>query len=116
MNDQSALFDATPAPMRPWQRSTRLDPARTDGIERVSRNTPEDWAERFDAEVERRAGIGDEFSVYEVLEVVGKPEDVHPSAIGARMRVASTRGIVRKVGHARRVSHGDDVVLWAGVA
>jgi hypothetical protein len=95
--------------------TTTLDQARLDGIAAVTAKTPADWANAFDQEV-LNTPIGAQLTVYDVTDVIGKPEGVHPSAIGARMRAASRKGLVVKVGHARRVKHGDDVTLWERVA
>jgi hypothetical protein len=92
-----------------------IDPARVKGIESVLSNTPPDWANTFDTELARLAETGNEFSVYDVLAAAGRPpEEVHPSAIGARMRVASNKGVIRKSGFAERASHGDVVAMWVG--
>lgn len=88
-----------------------IAPERLEGIAAVGANTPSDWCDAFDKHIES-IPIGTRFSVYDVLLVVGRPQGVHPSAIGARMRAVSTQGLVTKVGHARRESHGDDVTLW----
>lgn len=115
MSDQGELFQSKPADdgLRPWQRSG-LAPEREAGIASVSANTPTQWAEAFDRVVEEFAKIGREFNVYDVLGLVGQPEDVHPSAIGARMRMAASRGIIHKIGFAERSKHGDVVTLWTG--
>lgn len=113
-NQQGVMFgDAVVEVAKPWQTSS-IAPERIEGIQRVDETAVPSWKDAFDAEVERLATARTAFTVYDVLDVVGQPEGVHPSAIGARMRANATKGIVKKHGVAARTHHGDYVTEWIG--
>lgn len=91
--------------------------ARDEGVDRVWRNTDEHWRVDALAAIEYLARSGRQFCSEDLRAIVGDPPE-HYNAMGAAFRVASRRGLIRKVGWttATRPSlHATDLRLWEGV-
>ena len=84
------------------------------GIESVLRHTPESYRENFLALVENLPH-GYRFTGERLRELAGDPPS-HHNAMGALMRTAALRGLIRKTGtvvKAQRPSrHSADLALW----
>jgi hypothetical protein len=89
------------------------------GQARASAVQPQDWKDRVDAEISRRARQGDPFTADDVSAVVGDSPTGSQGAMGARFSHAARRGVIRRVGYvpSKRASvHGHPVAEWRGVA
>jgi len=70
---------------------------RDEGIALVEEHTPDDWKERCDAEIERMAKLGFNFTAEDIREVVGSPKN-HPNAMGARFNRAVKKKLIVCIG------------------
>lgn len=119
MTEQSALFDATPAPVHPWQRSTRLpDP----GV------ATEGWAHRASSDTERaaarlvapRTGTWRSRVLREIASCLAGATDweLHKALGGNLYTVAPRRkelvemGWIRDSGERRPTNNGASAIVW----
>lgn len=86
------------------------------GIARVLDHTPESWKNAALEAITSLATSGRGFTAEDVREIAGDPPG-HYNAMGAAVRAAATRGLIRKVGFtkATRASlHATELALWVG--
>ena len=118
------MAPAGSAPQRPYDGAPTLDDAlaearqrRDEGTRAASLNTWGPWRRRAEAELERLARSGREFTSDDLVDAVGLPVASSTNAVGALFRAAARRRLIVTTGAttSRRASRAGGLVrTWRG--
>ena len=92
---------------------------RDSGIARADLAQPDAWKHAVDTTIESLARTGRAFTADDVRPLTGESPTGSQGAMGARIRAAACRGVIRQVGYRRSTqpsAHARPLAVWIGVA
>lgn len=110
-----ARLDEIVGPDGGWNAPTG-DDLRDEGVEAVLTSTDLEWRIAAERRIAALASSGEGFTSEDVTRVVGVPPS--PNAVGAVIRAAAVRGVIRPVGFTtatRPSQHSATLRVWEGV-